>query len=363
MFFIIWSFLNLKTPGTPLLAGLKALDWLGCLTIVGGTVMLLLGLNFGGSIHAWSSPTVISLVIFGAVTLMLFLLIEYRVARSPIIPFGVFNTWQRLSPLLATLFHGFVLVISSYFLPLYFQSILGAGALFSGVLLLPLVMAMSLSDALTGWAISAAGKYTVFLRAGFALMTLGSGLLIILPHSRSWARIIIFQFLLGAGVGPNFQALLVTLQSSVKISDAGTATATFGFVFNLATSVGLVLGEVVFQNTMHKQYVALDASLGPVLASTLANGGAEASVFTIDTLPTAQMAVSRNAYYSSIRNVWILQTAFAGVGFVVICSIKGRQLSRDHEIIQTGLEVEERRAAEAEKERLGDRGEEQNNAV
>ena len=325
--------------------------------------MLLLGLIFGGSIYPWSSPTVISLVIFGAVTWVLFLLIEYRIARSPIIPFGVFNTWQRVSPLLATLFFGFVLVISTFFLPLYFQSILGAGSLLSGILLLPLAMAMAISDALTGWAISAAGKYTVFLRAGFALMTLGSGLLIILPHSRSWARVIIFQLLLGVGVGPNFQALLIALQSSVKVSDVGTATATYGFALNLATSVGLVLGEVVFQNTMHKQYVALDASLGPKLASTLANGGAEGSVFTIDTLPTEQMTVSRNAYYSSLRNVWILQTAFAGAGLVVICFIKGRQLTREHEVVQTGLQVEERRAAEAEKERLDNRTEKQNDTV
>ena len=35
--------------------------------------MLLLGLNFGGSIYPWSSPTVISLVVFGAVTWVLFL--------------------------------------------------------------------------------------------------------------------------------------------------------------------------------------------------------------------------------------------------------------------------------------------------
>ena len=67
-----------------------------------------------------TTATVVSIVIFGVVTWVLFLLIEYRIARSPIIPFGVFNTWQRLSPLLATLFHGFVLSSSTYFLPLYF---------------------------------------------------------------------------------------------------------------------------------------------------------------------------------------------------------------------------------------------------
>lgn len=314
--------------------------------------MLLLGLNFGGSAYPWTSPTVISLIVFGAVTYLLFLLIEWKVARSPIIPFDIFNRWDRLSPLLATLLHGFVLTISSYFLPLYFQSILGAGALFSGVLLLPLAIAESFAAALTGWAISATGAYINFIRVGFMLMLLASGLLIILPDSRSeWARVIIFQIILGAGIGPNFQALLVALQSSVKVSGHGTAVATFGFARNLATSIGLVVAEVIFQNTINKQYFTLETSLGPTLANTLTDGGAEASVFVVDALPTGQKTVARHAYYISIRDVWILQTAFAAVALVLICFIKANKLSHDHEVVETGLEVEERRVAEVMEER------------
>ena len=45
--------------------GLKAVDWLGSLTIVGGTLMLLLGLEFGGVARPWDSATVICLIVFG----------------------------------------------------------------------------------------------------------------------------------------------------------------------------------------------------------------------------------------------------------------------------------------------------------
>lgn len=190
-------------------------------------------------------------------------------------------------------------------------------------------------------------------------MTLGSGLLIVLPHSRGsgedWARIIIFQLILGAGIGPNFQALLVALQASVKMSDTGTAAATFGFARNLATSIGLVIAQVVFQDVMLKQYTTLETSLGPTLAGKLANGGAESSVFQIDTLPAAQKTVARDAYYTSIRDVWIMQTAFAVVGLVCICFIRGQELSEEHKVIETGLEVERLRANEAKLERSGNR--------
>ena len=62
---IILLFLDIKTPKTPLLEGLRAIDWLGAITIVGGTVMLLFGLELGGVSKPWKSAAVLCLIIFG----------------------------------------------------------------------------------------------------------------------------------------------------------------------------------------------------------------------------------------------------------------------------------------------------------
>lgn len=53
---IIIIFLDIKTPRTPVIQGLKALDWLGALLIIGGTLMFLFGLNYGGQAFPWSGP-------------------------------------------------------------------------------------------------------------------------------------------------------------------------------------------------------------------------------------------------------------------------------------------------------------------
>ncbi|KAF1344119.1 hypothetical protein BDV97DRAFT_75307 [Delphinella strobiligena] len=74
------------------------------------------------------------------------------------------------------------------------------------------------------------------------------------------------------------QALLVALQISVKVSDHGTAVATFGFARYLATSIGLVVAEAIFQATINKQCSTLKTSLGPTLAKTLTDGGASQRV-------------------------------------------------------------------------------------
>lgn len=341
---IVAVFLDVKTPKTPLIAGLKALDWFGCLTIVGGTVMLLLGLNFGGVQFAWSSTTVICLIVFGIVSYALFFIIEYRFAASPIVPFGVFNKRSTAAPLLACFFHGAVLAISSYYLPLYFQAVLGATPLLSGVYIIAYAAPMGLAAAVSGGVIAGTGKYLFFIRGGFVLITLASGLFIAFPHGHGWSKIFTFQILLGLGIGPNFQALMVALQANVHASDEATAVSTFGFARNLATSIGVVAGGVVFQNVIHKKYDVLTAALGPALAARICNGDAESTIFTVDNLAPALRTIARNAFYDSLRDVWILMTALAAAGLVFAMLIKEETLSTEHTAVETGLERERERA-------------------
>lgn len=53
---------------------------------------------------------------------------------------------------------------------------------------------------------------------GMTMMTIGFGLFINFDVHSSWAKIIIYQIIAGIGVGPNFQAPLIALQSLVPVS-------------------------------------------------------------------------------------------------------------------------------------------------
>jgi hypothetical protein len=48
-FLLILGFLDVHDPKTALKEGFKAIDWLGSLSILALTLMLLLGLEFGGA--------------------------------------------------------------------------------------------------------------------------------------------------------------------------------------------------------------------------------------------------------------------------------------------------------------------------
>ncbi|KAK0661067.1 Efflux pump FUS6 [Lasiodiplodia hormozganensis] len=345
-FVIICFFLDVHNPRTPIGAGLRAIDWLGSLTVIGGTVMLLLGLEFGGVTHPWSSATVICLIVFGIVTIGIFLVLEWKVATYPIMPLRIFSNRSNLASLAACFLHGFVFISATYYLPLYYQAVRGAGPIMSGVYLLAFALSLSIVSASTGIVIKKTGAYHPCIIFGFAVLTLGFGLYTDIDADSSWAKIILYQIVAGIGVGPNFQSPLIALQAHVHPRDIATATATFGFVRNLATATSVVIGGVVFQNEMQKHQGMLTRALGPELAGQLAGGSAGANSELVDQLPPAQRTVAREAFADSLARMWIVYVCFAGLGLLVSLLIRRKTLAKSHAEQQSDMEADEVRRKE-----------------
>jgi hypothetical protein len=319
--------------------------------------MLLLGLEFGGVIYPWSSATVICLIVFGILIAGLFVLNESKLARYPVMPLRIFKYRSNIAALGVCFCHGFVFIAGTYYLPLYFQAVLGATPLLSGVYLLPFALSLSFVSGATGVFIKKTGKYLPPIWFGFVVMALGFGLFIDLPLRANWAKIILYTIVAGIGVGPNFQSPLLALQTMVEPKDIATATATFGFTRNLSTSISVVIGGVVFQNEMQKRYAGLVEAVGPSVASALSGGSAGASVGIVSMLPAAQRDIARRAFHESLRIMWIMYVAFAALGMLVSLLIAQNVLSKEHGVVRTGLAEQERaRKEEKEMKRLSREG-------
>lgn len=52
-FVLLILFLDVHNPKTKLSSGLKAIDWFGTFSILAVTLLLLLGLDFGGATYPW----------------------------------------------------------------------------------------------------------------------------------------------------------------------------------------------------------------------------------------------------------------------------------------------------------------------
>ena len=103
--------------------GLAAVDWVGSLLIVGGTLMLLLGLEFGGIQFLWDSATILCLIVFGIAVIGLFMHYEANFVAYPIIPPHLFQS--RMGSITGALafLQALIFMSGNYWLPLYFQAV------------------------------------------------------------------------------------------------------------------------------------------------------------------------------------------------------------------------------------------------
>ncbi|OAQ97995.1 hypothetical protein LLEC1_04758 [Akanthomyces lecanii] len=355
-FAILLFFLKLHNPRTPVKAGLAAIDWVGNILIVGGTIMLLMGLEFGGSQYPWNSATVISLIVFGVVAIAIFLAYESRIAKFPVIPVRLFDTRTSIATYVTSSLHAFTFISGSYYLPLYFQSVLGANSLLSGVYLLPFVSVMSLMSAFVGFFINKTGKYKIVITSGLVLSTLGFGLFTYLGDRPHWERIVLFQMVAGLGIGPNFQAPLIALQANVAPRDIGAATSSLQFVRQLCTATSVAVGGVVIANRMQAQQGHLTAELGADVARLFAGTDAASNVDRIKTLPVDDRQLVRTAYWNSIQIMFAVFTCSCFLGLVASLFIKQTTLSKQHTEHKTGLQTlkaEERKKNQNSDEEAG----------
>ncbi|KAF4998770.1 hypothetical protein FGRMN_2911 [Fusarium graminum] len=311
VFVLLVATLKLPSPCTPVWKGLKAIDWPGSFLIIGGTLMLLLGLYLGGVYEPWNSATVVCLLVFGFITAALFVWNEWKLAEYPVIPVHLFKTWSSSAAYAVAFFHAFVFLGVAYYLPLYFQAVLLASPLRSGIYLLPFILSITFSAAATGVYIQLSGKYLTAVRIGLAIMTLGMGLMINLDIDLNWAKLISFQLLTGIGVGMNFEGPLLAVQTVVPHKDVAIATTVMSFIRTIATAISVVIGGVLFQNEMKRENQALVDVLGPQLAKLFDGASASASVDLVKMLPAESQLVVKTAFFRSMEKMWIMQSTVA----------------------------------------------------
>ncbi|KAI1500569.1 MFS general substrate transporter [Biscogniauxia marginata] len=347
----VFFFLKVHTPKTPIIEGLLAMDWLGTIAIVGATVMFLLGLGYGGVAYPWNSAIVVTLIIFGVVALGVFALIEWKVAKYPVTPLRLFHSTSNIAVFGVAYVHGAIFIANLYYLPLYFQAVLGASPILSGVYLLPVAITLCVASSLTGVYINKTGRYRPPIYFGLAVMVLGTGLYINLQAYPSWPCIILYQIISGIGIGPVFQAPIIAIFSLTKPADIASAAATFFFTRDIATAMSVVFGGVIFQNRMVAQSDEISSILPSDVASEILGGEASGALSIIPTLPDDQRQVVIGVYNESLRTEWIFYTALGAVALLLSLFISKQALSREHKIHKTGLEAQEAARLEEEKKK------------
>ncbi|KAK7991652.1 hypothetical protein PG988_000446 [Apiospora saccharicola] len=319
-FFVAAGFLDVHNPRTALAEGFA--PWTG------------------GIVYPWGSPIIIFMIVTGACMVPVLLYIEKNIAKYPLIYLGMFRDVSNVATVIVAFTHSVSSFGTEYYLPLYFQAVKQNTPFESGLLILPLIITCVVVDIVSSAYMFQFGRYRELIWGGTALLTLGTGLYIAYDADTGMPAIIGFQIVHGLGMSSLFQTPLMALQSSVSQADTATATATLGFLRNLGMCLSTVVGGVVFQNSM--------AAWGPRLAASgldadqlraLSGYEAPAHVGMPRSLADpVQRQTVLDAFAWSVRNMFVVYTGIAGVGFVASAFVKQRYMSKEHTETRTGVE-------------------------
>jgi len=111
-------------------------DFLGLALLMSGGALLIVGFSQAADL-GWGNPTAYGVIIGGVVSLAAAVVNFLTTKRNAIIPARMFKIRTTLFFLIGSLFQAFAFIPSNYLLPQLFQGVRGAGALGSGIQLIP----------------------------------------------------------------------------------------------------------------------------------------------------------------------------------------------------------------------------------
>ncbi|KAK4508477.1 hypothetical protein PRZ48_002216 [Zasmidium cellare] len=326
-------FLPFPLAKSPRLQDLLRIDIWGILLVTSCTILLLLGLQFGGIFLPWKSATVISLLSVGGVVLVVFICqLFWRRPARPLMPLHLFRDRTSVACLSISFSHGFTYLTVLYYVPLYMQLVLEIGLVRIGCLLLTTAVPTTIFTIVAALIIRKTGRYARVIQTSAAFMALALGLSITLPTYRSWPRLVLFQLILAVGIGPLFQAPLIGLQAAVSQDEAASAYAVAIFLRTIASTIGLVIGQVVISNGLkEKTSSLLAAGIPQDLVGRLQRDVSALEQFgELGSLGTqTQRAALKAAVTFALSRVWVVCTAVAAAGVVASLLIEDLPFSGD----------------------------------
>ncbi|KAJ2742553.1 hypothetical protein GGI20_004397 [Coemansia sp. BCRC 34301] len=251
---ILWFTLHdLPTPPGRIGRKLREFDYLGTLFWLGGSLMILLALSWGGNEHAWRTAFIACLFAFGLVAIFIFGVIEGKYAKWPIIPLHLLVQRRVLLTIVASFFIGFCLYGMIMFVPIYYVMVLAEGAYGSTKHILWCVLGGCIGSVVAGGFVSFRSRvyYREWAVLGTALMAIGYGLMYTWPRDPTeTGKHAGFQVLVGLGLGFCMQQVLLASQAGLPANEISTVTTLIDYARTLGGMIGLVVGEVILKEKM-----------------------------------------------------------------------------------------------------------------
>ncbi|MEU9000037.1 MDR family MFS transporter [Streptomyces caniferus] len=293
------------------------IDYVGAALLTLGITSLVLITTWGGTEYDWLSGQIIGLGVLGVLALALFLVVERKVSE-PVLPLHIFRNRNFSLVTLVGFLVGFVMFGSMTFLPLFQQTVQGASATNSGLLLLPMMGGMLVVSMIAGRVTTKTGKYKFFVVAGGGLLTVGLALLSTMDTDTTRFTSGAYMAVLGAGMGFLMQTTMLIAQNSVEMKDMGVGSSSATLFRTIGGSFGVAIFGAIFT---HQVQSTMTERIGKA-GEKLTGGGAQMDPKGLAKLPPMVKDAYDHAVASGTHHVFLWGAAISVIGFAAAWFLK-----------------------------------------
>ncbi len=301
----------------PVTRGRARIDYLGGALLAGALTSLLLVTTWGGREYAWDSAEIAGLVV-AAVALLAAFVVQERRAPEPILPLRLFRDPVFVIVAAVLFMTTLAFFAAIVFMPIFLQVVTGASATDSGMLLLPMLLAGTVSTAVSGRLMSRTGRYKIFPVVGLALMAAGLFLLSRLHATTSQATAAVLLVVFGLGFGMVSQVLTIAIQNAVDRRDLGIATASANLFRGLGSATGVAVFGAIFAARLDVWLPReVPSGAGRIDAQSL-----QAGPETLSAMPAAVHDGVAQAVAHALQTVFLVASPVAVLALLVLLFLK-----------------------------------------
>jgi EmrB/QacA subfamily drug resistance transporter len=215
-------------------------DLAGALTATIGLSLVVLGI-VRTDVTGWGDASTIALLAVGVGLLIVFLAIEGRFAKAPLMPLRLFASRTLSAANVVVLFVGAASFGMWFFVSLYLQEVLGYSPIKAGLAFLPMTLCIVAGSVIASRSVLRIGAKPMLI-AGMLAQAAGLILFALVPvHGAYLSNVILPSLLVAIGIPLSFVPATISAVQGVAGREAGLASA----VVNTSRLVGGALGLAV----------------------------------------------------------------------------------------------------------------------
>lgn len=299
---------------------LQGFDPVGTALMLPGLVLLLLGLQWGGA-EGWATTRVLVSLVLGSLLLAAFGGWQVRAGDNGTVPPRLVRQRSVAAAAVASLGFGSVLVVVTFYVPIWYQAIQGLSAVAAGVRMMGYFLGTVVFVVASGLVTSRVGYYTPCLILGTAVAAVGCGLLTTLRVDTGHARVIGYQILTGAGLGLSLAQPLNAAQTVLSREDMPVGITLINFGNLVGGTVFVSLCQGVLSATLATELARIPG--GRLDAHALLGSGATEVTRLV---PADQLPAFLAAYNKGIDNIFYVALAASILGFVASLFLEWRSV-------------------------------------